>query len=148
MHTQAGWRGPHEVVELLYDPSRTTLAELLRRAQGIRRFSKAWFSDADDLAAAKKMIGDKAVAAKGMVRRAKDSDQLYYLRHSLLTGLHLQGAQAIRANALLAQKKDARVVLSPAQKHRLQELSKANSPKERAGNTRRSVGSRPTRGDR
>lgn len=143
MHTQAGWRGPHEVVELLYDPSRTTLAQLLEQAQGIRKFAKAWFSNAEDLAAAQKILGDKAVPATGKVRRAKDSDQLYYLRHSLLARLGLQGAQAIRANALLAQKKDATVVLSPAQTRRLRELQRASKQKKRTGKKNAVPDSRP-----
>ena len=122
VYTQAGWLEGQEVVEVLYDPQLTSLKQLIRKAQGIRRFSKAWIGSEEDLARARKLLKDKAVPATGKVRRAKDSDQLFYLRRSLLSKLDLKGVQAIRANALLAEKADPTRILSPGQRAQLSNL--------------------------
>ena len=124
VNTQAAWLEKHEVVEVVYDPKLTTLAELVAKAKGIRKFSKAWLGSEEDLAQAKKLLKDKAVPMSGKVRRAKDTDQLFYLRGSIFWKLGLEGPQAVRVNALLAKKADATQVLSPNQKVQLANLRK------------------------
>lgn len=100
--THSAWIGPHEVVEVTYDPARVGYAELLGTAVERGCASRAWLPAGDArLDVAREALGDRAAPLEGAPRPAKESDQLYYLGLSPLRFVPLTPLQAVRVNGAL-----------------------------------------------
>jgi hypothetical protein len=124
--TWSGWLGGKEVVEITYDPSKAGYEEILRAAKGVKCADHVFALNPDQARIAKSSTGlaTTLISAGESVRTAKDSDQQYYLRQSLLRHLPLTTLQATRINAALRQKQDGTTFLSPRQKQMLSQVAK------------------------
>jgi len=100
--THSAWIGPHEVVEVTYDPRRVAYGELLETAIERGCASRAWVRAGDArLDAARAALGDLAEPLEVEPRAARASDQLYYLGLSPLRFVPLTPLQATRVNGAL-----------------------------------------------
>ena len=115
--TRSAWRGGLEVVDVLYDPTTVDYETLVESAQSMKCASKIFAHTQNQLDTARKKVGKLAVAATGNQRAhvAKDSDQKYYLQHSVAVHLPLSETQATKINASLKTDTDGRRWLSPRQ---------------------------------
>ena len=126
--TKAGWIDKKEIVEVVFDPEVTSYEELLKQARCVKDASTAYIYDAKDFDEAKKLAGEDAELTKVAPRLAKTSDQKYYLRQTPYFLLPLTEVQAVRLNAIVADKKtqrDPRSLLSPSQLVLLGEIDKS-----------------------
>jgi len=110
LSTTAGWIGKVEVVEIEFDPRRTTYADLLAHAVdrdcALRVFPR---TDAQlELARAK--VGDAAERSDARIRLVED--QKYYLGRTALRYVPMTRVQAMRINADVQKAAD---YLSPRQ---------------------------------
>lgn len=96
--TRTGFAGGHEVVEVRYDPERTTAIALDRDAPGV-----------------------KATTATGF--RAAPKDDLYSLRHTAWAHVPLTPLQATRVNAALRAGVDPEPLVGPRQRARFRAQS-------------------------
>tara|TARA_R110002126_G_scaffold106107_3_gene240844 strand:+ start:21764 stop:22462 length:699 start_codon:yes stop_codon:yes gene_type:complete len=119
IETRAAWRGHQEVVELTYDPARIEYSTLLKSAQELDCASTVFAHDDEQLATARKLVGDRAVLAEGDARPAKDSDRHYELRKSALHHVPLTPMQRTKVNAALGSNGKPEAWLSPRQKETL-----------------------------
>lgn len=111
--SQAGWLDGHEVVELAFDSSAVSYAELLRAAMAC---SDAVYTHSDEqqrVAAA--VFGENAHRAHTFAKIAKDSDQKRALRATPYADLVLTPRQAVRVNSALAAGRSPSSLLSPRQ---------------------------------
>ncbi|MEZ4647978.1 MAG: VPGUxxT family thioredoxin-like (seleno)protein, type 2 [Candidatus Eisenbacteria bacterium] len=111
---EAAFLGGREVIDVTYVAAEHTarlLAEAIRRA----RPSAVYVREQTQLEAA----DGAAELLSQPTRRAPDSDQLYYLRHSPYAKLELTKLQQIRVNAALGSGGSAEAWLSPRQRARL-----------------------------
>ncbi|MBI5362151.1 MAG: hypothetical protein HZA53_03165 [Planctomycetes bacterium] len=113
-----------EVVDLRFDPERSTLAELLEAADRAGLAKRAWITGERELEAARRVLGDRARPFAKEPDPAPASDDLRALKRSPVGDLPLCRAQAVRANAELAANDQVRAgTLSPRQADRLSKQS-------------------------
>lgn len=105
-----------EVVEVRYDPDRSTLEALIAAAERAHLAQRVWVDDEARLSSARKSLGDRARALREEPRAAPASDDLRALKRTPLMALSLPRAQAVRANAELARGALAPDTLSPRQR--------------------------------
>lgn len=132
LKTRAAWRDGLEVVELAYDPKAVAADELIKAAKTMQCATRVYAEHSDDLAAAKKLVGDDARALKGKAREAKPSDRKFSLRRTSLRYLPLTPIQASRVNAALRLGDKPDRFLSPRQRElarRIAERLKAGPQK-------------------
>jgi len=120
--TQAAWHEGDEVVEVRYRPQRIPFADLLASAEASDCAARVYTTTDGQLALARAKLGERAAPLAGALERAKDEDQLYYLRKSPLRALDLTPLQQRRVNAALGLERDPAAWLSPRQLARAQEL--------------------------
>lgn len=114
--TESGWIDSYEVVTVRFDAARLSHEALLAHAKQHGCTTRVWTTSDEQLEAARAAVGDRAVAlGEASIRRAKESDQLYYLRQSPLRYLPLTPLQARRINASLYGRKEPGPWLSPRQ---------------------------------
>ena len=113
--TTSAWIGKHEVVTVTFAPSAVAFRDLVIAAKSKGCATLAWTTTDAQQQVAHELLGDKATRFKGDIRRAKDSDQLYYLERSPLRFLPLTPLQARRVNGALFGKSDPAEWLSPRQ---------------------------------
>ena len=92
--TESGWLGEKEVVRVTYRPSRVAKEKLVEAASAMACSLESAPSE----------------------RRAKESDQLYYLQNAPYRLLPLTPLQAVRVNAALGTKGDPARWLTPGQR--------------------------------
>lgn len=114
-NTRSGWIDRHEVVIVEYRPAVVAYEALLESAKEQGCASHVWATTAAQLETAREVLGDRARELDGEPRDAKASDQLYYLRNSVLGYLPLTPLQARRVNGALYTKRDPGRWLSPRQ---------------------------------
>ena len=122
VNTRTGWLEGKEVVEVVFDPKRTSYEKLAERARCVEKPSTAFVHDAKHLDVAKKIARGDAKLSESVAKDTKTSDRRYYLRRSPCWLLPLTDVQAVRINAVLGMKKGARMttrdpkdLLSPSQ---------------------------------
>ncbi len=121
--TFSGWIGKYEVVTVQFDPKTVGYERLLGHAKEHGCTTRIWTTTDEQLAAAKKLVGDQAVAlGDTSIRGAKESDQIYYLRNSPLRFLPLTPLQARRVNGAMYLNQDYKAWLSPRQSALLAQL--------------------------
>lgn len=122
--TRSGWRGNLEVVQVEFHPELVDYSELLKAAQSFECASKIYTHNERQKKVASKTAAGKIVdvAADPKMRDAKLSDQMYYVRHSILGRLPLTSRQATKINSALYLKKPYKDVLSPRQVELLKRL--------------------------
>ena len=131
--TTSAWRDNLEVVSLLYDPQEVDYGSLVEKARQFKCATKVFAHSDEQLAVAKKLVGDKAVMADDSQkpRLAKGSDQKYYLANSPLRSLPMCGYQMTKLNAALGTKQPIESLLSPRQTKTLEKiLQKTKSDKD------------------
>ena len=107
----------HEVVELRYDPTRISYAELLRQARRKGCADTVFVRDESRLAIAQTVFGPGARRTRGVARDASSRDQLFHLkRDRRLSSLEATPAQRLRLNHAAWKETDPRPHLSPRQR--------------------------------
>ena len=95
----SGWLGSVEVVELEYDPKRTSFEKLVRHARRSRCASSVFVRDEAEARIARPHFGEGTRTFKGKIRSVADTR--YYARRTALKHLPLTRGQLTRANAFL-----------------------------------------------
>lgn len=125
--TESLWFGRKEGVRVTYDASQVSFDALLKIAGAKKCDLFVWTSTAAQLAAARKVVGNRAQPfAKVESRRSerRDKEQQYYLYKSPLRYVPMTTAQATRANAAM-RGGSWRSYLSPRQLGWLEQVRKA-----------------------
>ena len=134
--TSAAHRGGREVVSLLYDPSEISYETLVEKAKTFKCTSHVYAHSKEQLAIAKKIVGDKAEMADRSqhARDASAADQLYHLAHSPLRSLPMSAYQRMKINAAIGLNDFAshKSVLSPRQIELARLILKKVKPGERS----------------
>ncbi|MDF1838312.1 MAG: hypothetical protein P1V35_10615 [Planctomycetota bacterium] len=125
LDTESAWIGKREVVEVKFDPAQISYAKLVEFAVANSCDQWIYATTDEQLAIASKAVPGKVERFSGKPRAAKDSDQLYYLRKSLLRYLALTPAQARRVNGAMGLGQDPKVWLSPRQLAQIPAITKA-----------------------
>lgn len=112
------------MVEVTFRPDRIPFETLLAGAEKKDCATHVYTTTEAQLKLARAKVGERAKALSAPVKRAKDSDQLYYLRKSPLRELSLSPLQSRRVNAALGLGADPLAWLSPRQLARAMELDK------------------------
>ena len=124
--TDSAWVGAKEVVHVKYDPEKVSYSELLQSATAMKCASTVFTHDSQQAAVARQQgHNDVAPLDAGDERRAKPSDQKYYLRQTEYRHLPLTALQATKINAALHRQGDAEAVLSPRQRALLERIRNA-----------------------
>lgn len=115
--TRPAHLGRREVVEVTYDPARLELEALIRRADALECALGVFAMDADSLAVARGVVGERAsLSSADDLRAAKERDALYHLRkRPALFALPATRLQRIRLNAAVRAGGDVTKLLSPRQ---------------------------------
>ena len=116
LHTRAGWLEGKEVVEVAFDPSKISYAELIARAQRLECASTVYARDDAQLATARAKVAERAVRSDEAAKDAEASDQKHALRASPLRSVPMTAAQAAKVNAALAAGQDPMPWLAPSQR--------------------------------
>ncbi len=130
--TTSAWRDNLEVVSVLFDPQEVDYGTLLEKAQGFKCATKVFAHTEDQLDAAKRLVGDKAVMAvdSQKPRLAKESDQKYYLANSPLRSLPMCDYQITKLNSAVGLKQpldSIESLLSPRQTALLKRILKKHN---------------------
>ena len=121
--TDSAWVGAKEVVHVRFDPTQVSFAELLRSAKEMKCASTVFAHDAKQIEIAKKLgHADVAKLDTADERRAKESDQKYYLRQTAYRHLPITSLQATKINAALHQGSGTDEMLSPRQRAMLERI--------------------------
>jgi hypothetical protein len=103
-------------VTVRFDEKKLSYERLLGHAKEHGCTTKVWAATDAHLAAARKVVGDRAtLLGKTSIRTAKESDQVYYLRNSPLRFLPITPLQARRVNGAMYLRNDIKPWLSPRQ---------------------------------
>ncbi|MFN0151193.1 MAG: VPGUxxT family thioredoxin-like (seleno)protein, type 2 [bacterium] len=113
--SRAGFLEGREAVELTFDPARCSYARLLERVKGDGCADLAFAHDDDQEREARRVFGDRVRRVATYATDAPDSDQKYYVAHSMFRELALTPVQAARLNAALGRGGDGAEWLSPRQ---------------------------------
>ena len=114
--TRASWQNGGEVVEVWYDPARSSYRSLLERVAARGCSDRVLAATDAEERIARDVFGRDVQHAKGRARVASASDQKRHLRAHALAGLHLTAYQEMRINAALAVGGDPSIWLSPRQR--------------------------------
>lgn len=117
--TRSGWLDGEEVVEVEYDPDIVKFDALVDSAASLECASFVYAGTEEDLAVARKKLGDRARPLDEAAKDAKQSDRKYSLRQTPLRHLPLTPAQASKVNAALRLGADTNRWLSPGQQRLL-----------------------------
>jgi len=114
--TRIGFLDGQEVVEVRYNPSKLTFANLRKKAAGMSCATRIYARS--DAQASSKASGrdDKLVVKRSTQEIRPDQVQKYHLSHTLYRFVPMTELQAARVNAALASGKDADQYLSPRQR--------------------------------
>ncbi|MDA7977670.1 MAG: thioredoxin family protein [Pirellulales bacterium] len=106
LNTHSAWLQGKEVVEVEYDPTRLEYSALLWAAEKMECASTVFATSDEQSVIANNMAKNTVVrlSETEKLRAAQDSDQKYYLRHSIYCHLPLTVAQSTKINALLESK--------------------------------------------
>ncbi|MCR9098025.1 MAG: thioredoxin family protein [bacterium] len=120
LSSRAGHLGGREVVEVRFDPTRVSYAQLLRKAFRNGCADGVFAHDDAQLAIAKAIYPGTARRAPGIARDASDRDQLFHLkRFPALAALEATPAERLRLNHAAWKKQDPTPLLSPRQREAL-----------------------------
>lgn len=114
--TRAVSKGGQEAVEVVFDDQALPYGALLEHAASAQCATTVFARDENQLAAARKQVGARAVRDDRPAHDASSDDQKYYLNHSPLRFVPLTPMQATRVNAALHEHGDALRWLSPRQR--------------------------------
>lgn len=122
--TRAAWIGPHEVVQVQFDPARIGFTDLLQAAKKMDCASRVYAHDQQqwNVARGDDHLTVEMLAESDPPRDAKTSDQWYYLRRSPAVWLPLTTSQAVKVNAALGLEQDVDAWLSPRQRKLLRQI--------------------------
>jgi hypothetical protein len=113
--TRAGFLNDEEVVEVVFDPTIISFAELSKSTDQVHCAAAAYANSETQLADGRKALGDRVRAAKSRAKAAPASDQKYSLSKTALRFLPITPMQATKVNAALAKNADVDALLSPRQ---------------------------------
>lgn len=113
VRTTPGLIGKREVVDLRFDPMLTSYEKLITLARSLKSASTVFAWDSDQLATARRLVGNATIRMDGTIRSADGSK--HHLAQTSLKYVPMTHLQAIRINAALANKKDSKNLLSPRQ---------------------------------
>jgi hypothetical protein len=116
--TRASWQNGGEVVEVWFDPARSSYSALLERVAARACADRVIAATAEEERIARDVFGRRVERARGSVRVAPAGDQKRHLRASPLRHLVLTEFQQMRINAALAEGADPSPWLSPRQRRR------------------------------
>lgn len=124
---RAAWKDRLEVVELSFDPEVVSYADLVRMADGMDCATAVFAHDAEQLAAARERVGDRAqpLGDTSTPIANTDAHQFRHLRATPMFHLPLTDAQANKVNASLQADRDPRLWLSPRQLATLDRIRQA-----------------------
>jgi len=120
LSTRAGWLGDGEVVEVRFDPDRTSFAALARAARAGGEIPLVYALNPEQERVGRELFGD-GLRPRGELPIRWVDDQEYYLRRGRLGRLPLLEVQATRMNAE-AQEADRLRHLSPRQRDLLERM--------------------------
>jgi len=123
--TRAAYLDGREAVEVTFDAARLPFERLVAEAERHGLASRVYARDEAQLAAARRVVGARAVRSDEVSRTAPDSDQKRHLRFSPLAGLDLTPLQEARINAALAAGRPVERWLSPRQREAAKKLAAA-----------------------
>lgn len=126
LSTRAAYLDGHEVVDVTFDVSRLPYERLLAEAERRGLAARVYARDEAQLAAARRVVGTRAVRSDERSRPAPESDQKRHLRLSALAGLDLTPLQEARVNAALAAGTPVDRWLSPRQRDAARRLAAAS----------------------
>lgn len=118
IQTRPGFLDGTEVVEVTYDPEKTSLADLVESAQKTGAASGFFATSDEQLQTAREAFGDQARRTDSEFRYAADDDN-YQMRNSPYAKLSLTDMQTTRINSALGDGESARQFLSPLQKQKI-----------------------------
>lgn len=116
--TRPGFMEGNEVVEVTYDPERTSLTELAERARETGAASSFYARTDDDYEAALGAFGDSAKRIDDDFRYAKDDDN-YSMRGTPYADVPMTHLQETRVNSALASGSSPDRYLSPGQREQV-----------------------------
>ncbi len=116
LSSRVGGLGGREVVELRFDPTRVSYADLLRQAKRLGCADAVFAHGDDQLRIAREVWGPTASRARGFATDASERNQKYQLkRFRQLARLELTPAQATRLNHAVWARRPWNEILSPRQ---------------------------------
>lgn len=111
--TKAGFMDRKEVVQVAYNPNVIDYETLLKKAQNARCASHVFTENAEQKAAAQKVVATAKVSNESTFRA--DNDPKYYLGRTHYKYVPMTSLQAARANVLIAKGQSPNTVLSSGQ---------------------------------
>jgi hypothetical protein len=118
IRTRPGFLDGTEVVEVTYDPEKTSLAELATSAEQTGAASGFFATSDEQLETARQVFGEQARQTDGEFRYAADDDN-YQMRDTPYAELTLTDIQTTRINSAIGEGKPVRPLLSPSQRQAL-----------------------------
>ena len=103
-NTRSAWKSGLEVVQLEFDPQKVSYQELVKEAIKMECATKVFAHSKAQLNVADAVAPGRGELASTKVRDAKQSDQVYYLRNSVLKFLPMTEWQATKLNGILHRK--------------------------------------------
>ena len=122
MATKPGWIQKLEVVEVTFDPTVISYADLMARAETCRCTAQVFTRTDDHQKQAAALVGTRAKRTDETVRIEDDK---YYASRTALRALPMTPQQAARVNALVGKKGDPKTLLSPTQRTLLTKIEAA-----------------------
>lgn len=117
--TKPGWIGRTEIVEVTYDPKRVTLEQLVKKGESCQIARKLFCRTDEQLGAAVKLVGKRAVKSTETIRVQDDK---YYLSRTPLKFVPMDSMQAMVVNARVGKRLSLDGFLSPRQKELLAQV--------------------------
>ena len=111
--TRPGFLHGFEVVEVEFDPTVLSYAELVKAAKTRQYALRVFTRNAKQQETAAKIVGNTAVVSNQSIR--PDGEPKYYLSKTLLRYVPMTSMQASRVNAAIRKSEDPRSFLSPRQ---------------------------------
>lgn len=116
LSTRSGWANGAEVVEVVYDPDKTSFPKLAQQAFAIKCADSAYVTSQQQLRNVPQSVAKRTrFLGKAKVRDAAPGEDKVYLKRSKLAHLSLTPMQQTKVNAALANRQDPRQYLSPRQ---------------------------------
>ena len=112
-HTEAGWMDGREVVNVYFNPQEISLGEIITEGSNSRCADRIYTSDEKQAREAKKIAATKPVKVAKSFRL--DKQPKYYLSHTIYQYVPMSPMQAVKANALIGERKKPEEIFSTRQ---------------------------------
>lgn len=129
--SKTGFKGGKEVVQVTYDPSKTSYGELLEEARARGAADGVFATTPREAQVASAHFGEKVtrVDAKDSGIRGSSKDDKYQLKHHTLKHVPMTPIQASRVNSALGKRANPSTYLSPRQLELARRISAAPKAK-------------------